>query len=104
MRRIVSEDKPLLVQGDVLSINAEATYWVWLARILEMGDGTTDNQWWVELDKFIPKVYKKVAEERNDSQYVNRLNEEVVKLLAHYRPEATGQANETDDENVDMDD
>ena len=102
MEKIVSEDNPYSVQGDVLSGNAEATYRVWLARILEMGGGTSENQWWVALDSFIPKVYKKVVDERKDEAYVKRLNGAVVHLLAHYGA-GEAEAKEDDEDIVDMD-
>ena len=73
--------------GDVLSINTEATYRVWLSRILEFGDDTNANQWWKELDQLVPDVFVKVKEERRDAEYRTRLNEAVVGLLGHYLEE-----------------
>ena len=77
-------DDPFMVQGDVRSVNTEATYRVWLSRILEFGDDTNANQWWKELDQLIPDVFTKVKEERRDAEYRTRLNEAVVGLLGHY--------------------
>ena len=84
MKRMVSGEVPFLVQGDILSINTEATYRVWLSRILEFGDDTNANQWWKELDQLVPDVFVKVKEERRDAEYRERLNEAVVELLGHY--------------------
>jgi hypothetical protein len=52
------------IQGKVLSVNAEATYRVWLAKILLLGEELHQNQWWVEFDDEIFALFAKVKEER----------------------------------------
>ena len=76
------------IQGKVLSVNAEATYRVWLAKILLLGEELHQNQWWVEYDDEISALYAKVKEERKDEKYVAALGDAVKALLAHYEPSA----------------
>ena len=76
------------IQGKVLSVNAEATYRVWLAKILLFGDELHQNQWWVEYDDEISALFPKVKQERKDEKYVAALGDAVKDLLAHYAPSA----------------
>lgn len=76
------------IQEKVLSVNAEATYRVWLAKILLLGEDLHQNQWWVEYDDEISALYAKVKEERKDEKYVAALADAVKALLAHYAPSA----------------
>ena len=63
------------IQGKVPSVNAEATYRVWLAKILLLGEELHQNQWQVKFDDEIFALFAKVKEER--------------KMKSRLRPSAT---------------
>ena len=89
------------IQGKVLSVNAEATYRVWLAKILLLGEELYQSQWWwVEFDDKNFALFPKVNEERKNETYNAALGDAVKDLLAHYAPSAdeNGSGNEGEPE------